>query len=174
MEEQQAQITVFRSPYHNAREEAERIREMLLEAGIDAVVVDSSSPGVVSGTFEVRVPVQDVELAEKIVAAEQEEREAAEPVPEVDPSHSLDLETVFASSGAAAEMEALTIHSMLEAGGLAPVLVGASTIPSLAFEVRVPRAQADQAAGLIAEARRAGAEAAEEAERAGEGRPDAP
>lgn len=172
MADEQAQVTVFRSPYHNAREEAERIREMLLEAGIKGVVVDSRTLGVVSGTIEVRVPAPDTELAERIVAAGQSEPGKTEAPPEVNPSHALDLETVFTSSGAMAEMEALTVHSMLEAGGLAPVLVGASTIPSLSFEVRVPRSEAGQAAALIAEASQAGPQAAEEAERAGEERPD--
>jgi hypothetical protein len=170
MADEQAQVTVFRSPYHNAREEAERIREMLLEAGVEAIVVDGRTPGVVGGTIEVRVPERDAELAERIAAARKEEAETG--ATEVDPSHALDLETVFASGGAMAEMEALTVHSMLEAAGLAPVLVGASTIPSLSFEVRVPRAEAGRAAALIAEARQAGPQGAEEAEQAGEERPD--
>ncbi len=87
---------------------------------------------------------------------------------EVDPSHQLDLETVFAADGATAEMQALAIRGILDAAQVPSVMVGTSTIPSLPFEVRVPRDRMEQALILIAEAEAAGPAAAEEAERAGE------
>lgn len=167
MADEQDLFTIFRSPDRGAREEAEEIRELLREAGIEALVVDDATPGVVGGTIEVRVPLRDAQLAEKILAAEQEQ---AGGVMELDTSRELDLETVFASSGVTAEMEALTIRSILEAGGLSPVLVGASAIPSLSFEVRVPGTQLDEARRLIAEAQQAGPQAADDAEGAGEPR----
>src|SRR5690242_2261604 len=55
----------------------------------------------------------------------------------VDPSHELDLVTLFSSSNIDAEMEATTIHNLLQAGGVPSVVVGASTIPSLEFQVQV-------------------------------------
>ncbi len=168
MADEQNLVAVFRSPDRGAREEAEEIRELLGEAGIEALVVDDASPGVVGGTIEVRVPLRDAARAEKILAAVQEE---ADSVVELDTSRELDLETVFASSGVTAEMEALTIRSILEAGGLSPVLVGASAIPSLSFEVRVPGTELDEARRLIAEARQAGPQAADDAQSAGERQP---
>ena len=86
----------------------------------------------------------------------------------MDPSHDLDMITLFSSSNHDAEMEATSIHSMLTANGVPSVVVGASTIPSLEFDVRVPRAYAEQAERLLEEARAAGPEAAAEAEIASE------
>jgi uncharacterized glyoxalase superfamily protein PhnB len=82
-----------------------------------------------------------------------------------DSSHELDLEPVFSALGAEAEMEAIAIHSMLEANGITAIMVGSSSLPNLPFEVKVPREQAQQALRLIEEAKAAGPAAAEEAER---------
>ena len=65
-------------------------------------------------------------------------------------------------------MEALSIHSLLEANGIPSVVVGPSTIPSLEFQVRVPRHLFVDAQRTVEEARAAGPEAAEEAEEASE------
>ena len=86
----------------------------------------------------------------------------------VDPSHELDLVILFSSSNIDAEMEANNIHSMLEAGGIPSLVVGATTIPSLEFQVQVPRARLEEAERLLEEARAAGPEAAAEAEAASE------
>lgn len=61
-------------------------------------------------------------------------------------------------------MEAIAIHSMLEANGITAVMVGSSSLPNLPFEVKVPREKAQQALSLIEEAKAAGPAAAEEAE----------
>ncbi|MCS7026864.1 MAG: VOC family protein [Bryobacteraceae bacterium] len=82
----------------------------------------------------------------------------------VDASHELDLEPVFTAVGADAELEALAIHSMLEANGVHAVVVGSSALPNLPFEVRVPSEERDLALRLIEEAKAAGPAAAEEAE----------
>jgi hypothetical protein len=87
---------------------------------------------------------------------------------QVDPSHDLDVATLFSSSNHDAEMEATSIHSMLSANGVPSVVVGPSTIPSLEFQVRVPRAYLEAAERLLEEARAAGPEAAAEAEIASE------
>lgn len=84
------------------------------------------------------------------------------------PSSDLDLVTVFEADGITAEMESMEVKAILEANGIPAVTVGASVIPSLPYEVRVPREHAEQALTLIAEAQAAGPAAAEEAERAGE------
>ena len=82
----------------------------------------------------------------------------------VDPSHEFDLVTLFSSTNVDAEMEVNNIHSMLEANGIASLVVGPSTIPSLEFQVQVPRGSREEAERLVAEARAAGPEAAAEAE----------
>jgi hypothetical protein len=89
----------------------------------------------------------------------------------VDLSHDLDMVILFSSSNVDAEMEATAIHSMLQSNGVPSLVVGASTIPVLEFQVQVPRAFADEAERLLEEARSAGPEAADEAERATEDTP---
>ncbi len=71
---------------------------------------------------------------------------------------------LFSSSNVDAEMEANTIHSILEASGIPSMVVGASVIPSLEFQVQVPRENLEAAEQVIAEARAAGPDAAAEAE----------
>jgi hypothetical protein len=93
-----------------------------------------------------------------------------EPEPEeLDTSDDLDLVTVFSSDKHTSEMEAIGIQSILESGGISSVIVGGGVIPSIPFEVRVPRARLEEALRLIAESEAAGPRAAEEAERASEG-----
>lgn len=87
---------------------------------------------------------------------------------EVDPSHALDLVTLFSSVNHDAEMEANAIHGVLEANGVPSLVVGTPQIPSLEFQVQVPRAHLEEAERVLAEAREAGPAAAVEAERAGE------
>lgn len=82
----------------------------------------------------------------------------------MDASHEMDLVPLFASSNVDAEMEAINIHSILQANGIPSVLIGASTIPSLEFQVQVPRMHLEEAERILAEAQAAGPEAAEEAE----------
>jgi len=86
----------------------------------------------------------------------------------VDPSHDLDMVTLFSSSNTDSEMEANAIHGILTANGIPSVVVGASPIPSLEFQVQVPRAALQEAEQLLEEARAAGPEAAAEAEAASE------
>ena len=85
-----------------------------------------------------------------------------------DPGHDLDMVTLFSSMNHDAEMEALALHGLLEANGIESTVVGPSTIPSVEFQVQVPRAQAEDAERVMVEAREAGPAAAEEAEAAGE------
>lgn len=156
-------VTVFRSLDPAAESDAARVRELLSGAGLDAVVFDDNTPGVVEGTFEVRVPASQAEQAERLIAAGDAEMQQASG----DTSESLDLETVFQADGASptAEMEAMEVSSLLTAAGIDTVTIGSSTLPNLPFEVRVPRDDAERARLVIAEARAAGPAAAEQAER---------
>jgi hypothetical protein len=87
----------------------------------------------------------------------------------VDISHELDLVPFFRSSSHDAEMEAMSIHAILQSNNIPSVLVGPSQIPSLEFQVQVPRNLLDDAERVVADARAAGPEAADEAEKASEG-----
>jgi hypothetical protein len=86
----------------------------------------------------------------------------------LDVSHELDMVTLFNSSNHDAEMEAMAIHGILQASGIPSVLVGASTLPILSFEVQVPKEDLEEAQRVIAEAQAAGPAAAAEAEAASE------
>jgi hypothetical protein len=86
----------------------------------------------------------------------------------VDSSHDLDMVIFFRSSAHDAEMEAMAIQSLLKANGIPAAVVGGSYIPSLEFQVQVPRADLTTAERIIAEARATGPAGAEEAERASE------
>jgi hypothetical protein len=147
-------VTVFRSAEPDREVEAANIAERLRSAGIQAYVAGDDVPGVVVDTCEVRVPADFSEQAEALVGPGFEEG---------DTSPELDLVTIFSSQNHNAEMEALAIQSILESAGIQSVVVGASSIPSLPFEVQVARSTVDDAERAIAAARAAGPEAAEEA-----------
>jgi hypothetical protein len=85
-----------------------------------------------------------------------------------DEEYDLDFVTFFSSSNHDAEMEALSIHGVLEASGISSVVVGPSVIPSLEFQVQVPRGRLEEAERVIAEARDTGPAGADEAEAASE------
>jgi hypothetical protein len=87
---------------------------------------------------------------------------------DLDPSHDLDLVPLFASANHDAEMEAEAIHGLMQANGIPSIVVGAPQIPSLDFQVQVPKARLEEAERVLAEARAAGPAAAAEAEQAGE------
>lgn len=93
---------------------------------------------------------------------------AQDPEQDVDPSPDFDGVTVFSSPNHDAEMEATAIQTMLQSNGIDAMVIGPSVIPSLDFQVQVPRSEADEATRLIEEARAAGPEAAAEAEAQGE------
>ena len=81
------------------------------------------------------------------------------------------MATVFQSSDHTAEFEAETIMGMLQSNGVEAFIKGLDVLPGAhEVEVMVPEAQQASAERLIAEAREAGPAAAEEAERASEGR----
>ena len=95
-------------------------------------------------------------------------------IPNEQTGHELDLVTLFSSMNHDAEMEAMALHSLLEANGIESTVVGPSTIPSVEFQVQVPRAQLEAAQKVMNEAREAGPAAAEEAEAAQEAGGPAP
>jgi len=79
--------------------------------------------------------------------------------------------TLFSSSNHDAEMEAMAIHTILQASDIPSVVVGSSTLPVLTFEVQVPTEDLEDARRLLAEAQAAGPTAAAEAEAASEDTP---
>ena len=82
---------------------------------------------------------------------------------------SQEMVAVFSSSNHDAEMEATTILGMLEASGIAAMLVGPHVLPNLEFQVQVSQEEAAKAEALIQEAKAAGPAAAAEAEALTEG-----
>jgi hypothetical protein len=152
--------TVYRSADNNAEEDATAIRNLLVRHGFEAQLCDSSSPGVVTGTYEVRVPADRAAEAEAVVArVDQDDPGRA------DPSHELDMVTIRRTMGTTGEVEALSIKGILDANGIPAFIVGTSTLPSLSFLVNVPKSEVERATTAIAEAEAAGPAAAVEAER---------
>jgi hypothetical protein len=83
----------------------------------------------------------------------------------VNPSHDLDLVTVFRlPEGGITETEMETVQHLLESNGIATVVVGDSPLPNLAGEIQVARDHAARAKEIIAEALSIGSAGAEEAE----------
>jgi hypothetical protein len=150
-------ITVFRSAEPSAEEEAAGARETLAKAGIPSIAVGDDIPGVIEGTWEVRVSADYRVRAEAILAAQPPEPEDEGEVADEAMSHELDFVNVFGSQAAGAEMEATMIQSLLDANGIPCVLIGSAPYPSLGFEVRVPKSRLEEAVALIEEARQSGA-----------------
>ncbi|MGB9606342.1 MAG: putative signal transducing protein [Bryobacteraceae bacterium] len=159
-------LTVFRGVDPGGEEEAQEVCEILRESGLAAELHGPAEPGVARGTYEVRVPADQAERAAQIIAAQREIIEQP-----LDTSHELDLVTVFSSDAHNAEMEATAVHSLLEANGIPALLVSPGPIPSLPYEVRVPRSRMEEARSILAAAEEAGAAAADEAEDASSGQP---
>ena len=81
-----------------------------------------------------------------------------------DPSHALDLVTVYEGSGTTAEMEAIGIQAVLEAEGIRVVMGGETSFPNLPWSIGVSKADAPRALQVIEDAKKAGPRAAVEAE----------
>ncbi|HKA01313.1 MAG TPA: DUF2007 domain-containing protein [Candidatus Solibacter sp.] len=152
-------ITVFRSADPTAEQDAADARARLAEAGIDAIVLGDDAPGVVEGTCEVRVSPSDQARADAVLAEPTPKSEDEDEVSEEGMSHDLDFVSIFSAQGIEAEMEAISIQSVLEANGIPCTVIGSAQIPSLPFEVRVPKSRLEEARSLLEEVRQAGAEA---------------
>lgn len=161
-------ITVYRSTDMNAEQDATAVRNLFLRNGLDAQLVDSSTVGVESGAFEVRVPPAQAAQAESLLNASDQEEDAG-----ANPSRELDMVTVRRTEGTSGEMEALAIKGILDASGVDSIIIGNSTLPNLSFFVRVASADLERAQTLIAEAEAAGPAGAVEAESESEGQPPA-
>jgi hypothetical protein len=147
-----------------AESEVKAVCEMLQQTGLSAEIVDDSAPGVVVGTFEVRVPRSQAPVAERLIGVQPDF------IPETaDPSHDLDMVPVFASDAHNAEMLAMEISSILEASGIPTLVVGGSQLPNLPCEIRVPRSRLEEARAALSAAEEAGPAAAEQAELESEG-----
>lgn len=160
--------TIFRSTDENAEDDAWGVAELLCAQGFHAVAVDDKTPGVVQGTWEVRVPTaeaSEAEAAAENISFEDFDEDAFEEEGEGrDPSHDMDMVTVARTDGTTGEMEATGIQSILDASGINALIVGDSVLPNLGFEVRVAREDRAKAEAVIAEAQAAGPAAAMEAE----------
>lgn len=102
------------------------------------------------------------------MAQDPENQEEPREESSVDTSHDLDMATLYTSQGVDAEMEAGIIHGLLETNGIPSIMVRATGVPVLGFEVQVPRARLQEAERVVAEAEAAGPDAAAEGEAASE------
>jgi hypothetical protein len=157
-------ITVYRSADMNGEQDATAIRNLLMRNSLDAQIADDKVPGVVSGSWEVRVPPEQAPQAEALIAqVDQDDPGRA------DPSRELDMVTLRRTMGATGELEALGIKGILDSNGISSVIVGNTTLPNLSFFVNVSKSDFEAAQAAIAEAEAAGPAAAVEAERESEG-----
>ena len=156
MPDQAEFITVLRSADSTGEEDATNARERLAQEGIDAIVLGDDAPGVVEGTWEVRLARSDRERAEAVLAAPPPQQEDEAEVSEEGLSEDLDFVSIFSAQGIEAEMEAISIQSVLEANGIPCTVIGSAQIPSLPFEVRVPKSRVQEASSLLEEVRQAG------------------
>ncbi|MGO9097249.1 MAG: hypothetical protein ACLQGV_18765 [Bryobacteraceae bacterium] len=163
MPEDSERVPVFRSAAPDALEKAEEMQDLLLDAGFSAVIVDSATSGVPPGAFEVRVPTPQQDDAQKLI-----DTQPAPSAESPDPSQDLDMVPVFASDSADAELLAAGICSILEGQDIPALVVSGTMLPSLPFEVRVPKNRLQQARRAITEAEEAGPAAADEGEQESE------
>src|SRR6266568_1030250 len=68
MHERTEYVIVFRSGDSTAETDAADVAARLAEEGIDPIVLGDDEPGVIEGTWEVRVPLADQARAEAILA----------------------------------------------------------------------------------------------------------
>ena len=156
-------VTIFRSTDADAEQQASVVCDMLANANITAEIFDDSAPGVPEGAVEVRVPAGRQVDAESLMAIQRDFNPGA-----LDLSHDLDMVPVFTSDAPNAEMIAAEVRSILESQSIPSMVVSGTMFPSLPFEVRVPRAQLEEAQRAIASAEEAGPDAADEAEQESE------
>ena len=153
--------TVYRSADDDARESAEAIRDLLAGEGLNPELLDDSAPGVPEGAYVVQVPAPQAARAEELIGSA---RLPEDELIAVNDSADLNAETVFsAPAGTTAELEAMSVQSILEGAGIATIMVGDAVLPNLPFEIRVAKDQAEKARQLIEEAKASGPAAAEEA-----------
>jgi hypothetical protein len=152
-------VTVYRSADSDADTDATKVHQHLADNGLNPVIFNDDTPGVVQGSSEVRVPENEVPHAESLLASFDPD------APQLaDPSAELDTVPIASMMGATGEIEAMGIKSVLDAAGIANVLVGDSTLPNLEFHIRVARNDVEQARSVLAEAQAAGPAAAVEAQ----------
>jgi len=160
-------VTIFRSADENAENDAWGVAELLSAQGFHAQAVDDKTPGVIEGTWEVRVPAAEGPEAEKAtekISFHDFDEDALDDEESEDPSHDMDLVNLTHEGNAMGEMEATNIQAILDASGIYSVVVGDTVLPNLGFAVRVPREELAKAEAVIAEAQAAGPAAASEAE----------
>lgn len=150
-------VTVYRSADSDADSDASKVHQYLTENGLNAAIFSDVTPGVVQGSYEVRVPEAEVSQAESLLA----NFDADAPLL-ADPSRELDTVPIASMMGATGEIEAMGIKSVLDAAGIPNVLIGDSTLPNLEFHVRVARTDVEQARAVLADAQAAGPAAAEQ------------
>lgn len=155
-------VTVYRSAEPSAAGEASAVLDVLADGGLNPAILTDDYPGVPPGAYEVRVPPGEEEQALELIAGMAAETE------EGDPGHSFDLVEIYNGMGTTAEIQAMSVRSVLDSYEIPNVMGGSLQIPTLPFVVRVPAAYYDRALDALAEAEQIGTAGAEEAEQATE------
>jgi hypothetical protein len=70
-------------------------------------------------------------------------------------SQDLDFVSIYSEQGIEAEMEAISVRALLEANDIPCTVVGSQQIPSLLFEVRVPKFRMQEALRFLKDMRQA-------------------
>lgn len=161
-------VTIYRSGDSDADRDAAKVQEYLAANGVRAMIFDAKDPGVVKGSYEVRVAPSEAARAEELVSSYDPDAPQ-----KADPSSELDRIVLTERMGATAEMEVMSMKSVLDDAGIESVIIGDSTLPNLSFQLIISGADADQARTVLAEAEAAGPAAAAEAERESELNPTA-
>jgi len=132
----------------SAEEDCRTVVKTLERSHIPAMLLSDRDRGVPEGVWEVQVGSGDAARAERIIATNPPE------VNEINPSHELDLVTVYESgTPITGKIEMMGIKALLEANGIMSISNGDSVQPELPFSLNVAREQAAEAKRLIAEAR---------------------
>jgi hypothetical protein len=156
-------VTVYRSADADADQDAGKVQAYLLANGVDAVIYNDDAPGVVQGSYEVRVAAPLASQAETLLGAYDPDAPMA-----ADPSSELDSVTLTERMGATGEIEVMAMKNVLDAAGIESIIIGDSALPNLSFQLQVAKADVAAAQEVIAEAEAAGPAAAAEAERESE------
>ena len=152
-------VTVYRSADSDADRDAAKVRQHLADNGLNPVIFNDETPGVVQGSCEVRVAENEVPHAESLLASYDPD------APQLaDPSRELDTVPIASMMGATGEIEAMGVKSVLDAAEIPSVLVGDSTLPNLEFHIRVAQTDVERARAVLAEAQAAGPAAAAQAQ----------
>lgn len=147
-------VEVFFGKEISANPEAEILKTLLHSAGIESMI--RWKPPTFQSSGGVSLVVLESQREEALAFIEQAQMDEGDKMSEEHPTGK--FVTVFSSKAVDAELEADTIHSLLESADLGSVIVRENVpeLPTGGVEVRVLPQEAEEANRLIEEALKAG------------------